>query len=135
MSVNLSSTTPAAPTGFRLVTWQQDASGNISGLTSLAPTKTSVAPVAGVVTIDASLGNSFFINVNAAITSMVINNPTDGQEITILWSQDGTGHAVAVATNLLGPFSVSTGAGLQSCYKWTYNSADNNWYQIGANSM
>lgn len=133
--INLNNTVPAPPIGFANVAWQQDSSGNTSASVGLATVKTTVAPVAGVVTIDASLGNSFFINVNAVITSMVINNPTDGQEITLLFSQDSSGHAVTPAANLLGPFSISTGANQQSCYKWSFNLADNNWYQVGANGM
>lgn len=135
MSINLSSTTPPAPVGFVLVSFQKDVSGNISAFVGLAPTKITVAPVANVVTIDASLGNSFFISVTDVISSMSIVNATDGQEITLLFSQDASGHAVTPATNLLGPFSISVGANQQSCYKWTFNLADGNWYQIGANGM
>lgn len=135
MSINLNDTVPAAPTGAANVAWQQDSAGNTSAYVGLASVKTTIAPVANVLTIDASLGNSFLINVNDVISSMVINNPTDGQEITLLFSQDGTGHAVTPAANLLGPFSISTGAGQQSCYKWTYNAGDTNFYQIGANGM
>ena len=46
--------------------------------------------------------NSFLINVTAAITSMTLTNPTDGQEITLLFIQDSSGHAVTLASNLLG---------------------------------
>lgn len=134
--INLSDTTPAATTGRLNITWQNDASGNVSGSMPLSATsKAAVTSSAGVLTLDVSQNNSFLINVVEDITSMSITNPTDGQEITLLWSQDGTGHAVATASNMLGSFSVSTGAGQQSCYKWTYNLNDDNWYQIGANAM
>lgn len=134
---NLSDTTPSAPAGSINVRFQEDVSGNTSAYVALGSTgpKTTVAPVAGVVTLNAALSSSFFINVNAAITSMTITGMTDGQEITILWAQDGTGHAVAVSSHLLGSFSVTTAANKHSCYKWTYNSPDNNFYQIGANNM
>lgn len=118
--------------------WQQDASGNVSAYVPLGGigAKTTVAPVAGVLTIDASLGNSFFINVNAAITSMTITNPTDGQEITLLFAQDTTGHAVTVATNLLmGTLTVTTTANKHTTGKFTYNAADTNWYIIGQNNL
>lgn len=36
MSVNLSNTTPAAPTGGTNITWQTDGSGNVSGYTQSA---------------------------------------------------------------------------------------------------
>lgn len=133
--INLSNTTPAAPLGGRNVSWQSDVSGNVSAYTSLAATKTTVAPVAGAVTIDASLGNSFLINVNAVITSMTITNPTDGQEITLLFAQDSTGHSVTPPTNLLGSYSITTTANKHSCYKFSYNVGDTNWYQVGANNM
>lgn len=133
--INLNDTTPVAPIGGANVKWQQDSSGNVSAYTALAPTKTTVTPVAGVVTIDCSLGNSFWINVNAAITSMTLTNPTDGQEVTIVWAQDATGHTVVTATNLLGTFTITTTANKHSCYKWTYNSGDTNWYHVNDNNM
>lgn len=116
------------------VTWQQDASGNISAYA--AALKIAVAPVAGVVTLDASAGNSFFITVNAAITSMVISNATDGQEITVMWQQDATGHAVAMASTMAsGSFSVSTTASKTSAGKWSYNAANTIWYLLGQSGM
>jgi hypothetical protein len=135
--INLSSTTPVAPAGGTNVLWQTDASGDVSAYVPLGGlgTKTTVAPVSGVVTIDASVGSSFLITVNAAITSMSLVNGTDGQEITLLWAQDSTGHAVATSTFLLGSYSITTAANKHSCYKFTYNAGDNNWYQIGANNM
>lgn len=132
--INLSDTQPTAINGGLNVRWQQDSSGNVSAYAS--STKVTVAPIAGVLTLDASLGNSFFINVNAAITSMVINNPSDGQEVTLLWAQDSSGHAVAVATNLLmGTLTVTTTANKHTTAKFTYNAADTNWYIIGQNNL
>lgn len=130
MATNLSSTTPAAPVGGRLVTWQQDVSGNTSAYTSMAPSKITVAPIAGVLTLDVSLANSFLITVNAAITSMVLINPTDGQEITLLWAQDSTGHTVVLATNLIGATAPSVTANKHSIQKFSYNIGDTNWYGI-----
>lgn len=132
MSTNLNDTTPTAPTGGRNIKWQQDGSGNTSAYTSLAPLKTTVAPIAGVLTIDCSIGNSFYININATITSVSLTNPIDGQEITILWVQDGTGHAVALPANLLGATAPSTSANTHSVQKFTYNVGDTNWYAIAA---
>lgn len=135
MATNLSSTTPAAPIGGRLVTWQQDVSGNTSAYTSVAPAKITVAPVAGVLTLDCSLANSFLVNINAAITSMVLTNPTDGQAITILWAQDGTGHPVVLATNLLGATAPSTTANKHSIQTFSYNVGDTNWYAPAAGQV
>lgn len=135
--INLSNSTPPAPGGGINVQWQQDAGGDVSAYVPLGGVgaKTTVAPVAGALTIDCTLGNSFFITVNAAITSMTLTGMVDGQEITLLFAQDSSGHTVATSTSLLGNFSITTTANKHSCYKWTYNAADNNWYQIGANNM
>lgn len=119
------------------VKWTVDVSGNLTANASTIPggAKQTVAPVAGVVTVDVSLGSSIFLNVTAAVTNIVLNSPVDGQEITILFAQDGTGHAVTLGTNMLGAPTITTTANKHSCYKWSYNSADTNWYLIGANNM
>lgn len=137
MSINYSDTTPAAPSDGYNIRFQTDGSGNISGNVKNVPggAKQNVAPVAGVVTVDVSIGSSIFVNVNAAITNIVLNNPTDGQEITILFAQDGTGHAVTLGTNMLGAPTITTTANKHSAYKWTYNSGDTNWYLIPGNNM
>lgn len=132
--INLNDTTPVAVSPSRNVKWQQDGSGNISANYSLIPTKTTVAPVAGVLTIDASLGGSFKINVNAAITSMSITNPTDGQEITLLWVQDVTGHAITLATNLKGATAPTVTANSVSSQKFTYDVTATNWYAVASGS-
>lgn len=133
--INLSNSTPAPPSGSQNIQWQSDASGNVSGYLGLGTTKTTYTPSSGVITLDASQGNSFLISVTAAITSMSITNPTDGQVITILWAQDSTGHAVATASNMLGSFSITTSANKHSCYQFTYNVGDTNWYEVGVNNM
>lgn len=130
--INFSDTTPVALAGAN-VKWQSDVSGNVSAY--LATRKTTVAPVAGVLTIDASAASSFLITVNAVITSMVITNPYDGQEITLLFAQDSSGHAVTVATNLIGGPTITTTANKHTSGKWTYNIGDTNWYFIGQNNM
>lgn len=137
MSINFSSSTPAAPSGGYNVKFQTDGSGNVSAYVNNVPggTKQTVAPVAGVVTVDVSLGSSIFININAAITNIILNNPVDGQEITILFAQDGTGHAVALGTNMLGAPTITTTASKYSCYTWSYNLTNTNWYLVSGNNM
>lgn len=112
------------------VVWQQDSSGNVSGY--VANIKNTVAPVAGVLTLDCSTGNSFLITVTAAVTSMSLTNPSDGQEITLLWQQDATGHAIVLASNLLGATAPSTTANKTSCQRFTYNAGDTNFYATSA---
>ena len=131
--INLNNTTPSAPSGSVNVSWQQDGSGNVSASTSFgAISKNTFSPVSGVLTLDCSATNSFYVNVNAAITSMSLTNAFDGEEITILWAQDSTGHSITLASNLLGATAPSTGANTKSCQKFTYNLADTNWYAVSA---
>lgn len=124
---------PAAPAGGNLVVWQNDASGNVSAYT--AKRKVTIAPVANVLTLDASVADVFLININDAITSMTIINPADGQEITLLWAEDNVGHAVTPATNLLGVIAPTTTANKHTCQSFTYNIGDTNWYGIGQANM
>lgn len=135
MSINFSNTIPAPPIGGRNISWQTDGGGNVSAYASLAAAKTIVAPVSGAVTIDCSLGNSFWININAAVTSMTLTNPTDGQEVTLVFAQDATGHAVTIAANLSGNPIIETNANAIVAYKWSYNLANTTWYLIGFNDV
>lgn len=133
--INLSSTTPTPPGGGTNVIFQNDVSGNVSAY--YKKRKNTVAPSGGVLTLDASLGDSFLITVTQAITSMTITNPADGQEITMLWAQDATGHAVVLATNMLGATAISTTANKHTCQRFTYNVGDTNWYacNLGVSGM
>lgn len=130
--INLNGSTPAALSGSN-VQWQSDASGNVSAY--LATRKVQVSPSANAIMLDASMGDSFWITVNADITSMAISNPYDGQEITIIWAQDATGHSVSVSSNLIGGPTITTTANKHTSGKWSYNLADTNWYFIGQNDM
>lgn len=131
MALNFNSTTPAPPLGSQNVTWQNDSSGNVTAYVGLTAGKTTVAPVAGVVTINCALGNSFLITVNAAITSVVFTNPSDGQVIHLLWQQDSTGHAITLPADLLGATAPSTGANTVSGQQFMYNMPDTNFYALG----
>jgi len=120
------------------ITWSVDSSGNLTANATNIPGggKQTVGSVAGIVTVDVSLGSSIFINVTEAITDIVLNSPVDGQEITIIFAEDSTGGwAVTLGANMLGAPTISTGANTHSCYKWSYNSPDTNWYLIGASGM
>lgn len=64
-------------------------------VTSFTAAKVPVA-FSATPSFDASLGNSFKMTLTGNITSMTFSNLTDGQEITLLFVQDGTGnHTVA----------------------------------------
>jgi len=90
------------------------------------------SPLVETLIVDASEGNSFYIHVTAAIAAMEIISPQDGQEITLLWVQDGTGHAITLASNLKGATAPSTGANTVSCQKFSYDLTSNNWYAVAA---
>lgn len=56
--------------------------------------QTTVAPSAGVITIDLSLGNTWLVNLTANVTSVSLTNfPTTGyaQRVVLYFKQDGTG--------------------------------------------
>ena len=127
--INLSNGSPAAPNGGTNVLWQQDASGDVSAYVAIV--KQIITPSSGTLAIDVSQGSSVFVNVNQALTSVSIINPADGQEITLMWQQDATGHAVTLPTNLLGATAVSATASKKTCQKFSYNAADNNWVATG----
>ena len=134
--ITLNSTTPAAPTGGSLVMWQQDASGNVSAYTgSAANPPVTTAPVAGVLTINAATGDKQKINVNAAISSSSVTNPTDGQVMTLFWVQDGTGHSVVLPTNFIGATAPSTTANTNSIQQFYYNAADTSWYGVAVGQI
>lgn len=113
--------------------WQSDASGNVSAYTGpAANAPTTNTPVAGVLTINAATGDKQKINVNAAITSIVVNNPTDGQIMTLFWVQDGTGHAITLPAFFIGVTAPSTTANKHSIQQIFYNVTDTNWYGVAA---
>lgn len=112
------------------------AAGSITASKTINSAKTAVAPVAGVLTLDASTGNAFRVNLNANVTSMSITNPTDGQEINIMWVQDATGsRSVAFAANLKGATTPSPGINTVSAQAFMYDSTNSNWYALGAGSI
>jgi hypothetical protein len=91
---------------------------------------------AGVLEIDASLGNSFYINVNTDIHSMNIINPVDGQQIELLFVQDSTGWSITLAPNIVTDITPQVGANevtsIYLSYSLTPGSSplSGNWYQI-----
>lgn len=134
MAVNLNNTTPSPSTGMVNVQWNQDGSGNVSAAVPLgAIQKQSVAPVSGVLTLNCSLNNSFLITWNANITSIVVENATDGQEITLLWAVDATGgYTVTAPSSLVGFPTPNNTANSHSTMRFTYNSANTNWYLLSS---
>ena len=128
--INLSNTSPPAPSGGKNVFWQQDASGDVSAYTSLSDTMTTVVPVSGVVTLNCAMGNVFLINVTMSVTSVVVTNPIAGQVITLLWYQSSTGFTVTYSATFVGYTAPSTTAGTFSSQQFVYNLADTNFFAL-----
>jgi hypothetical protein len=126
--LNLNSTTPAAPIGGFNINFQLDSSANVSAYVSLSNGMTTVNPVSGVATLNAALGNTFLIQVSTAITSIVVTNPTDGQQINLLIYQSSTGFPVAYGSNFYGGVTPSTTMRSYSTQSFIYNAANGNWY-------
>lgn len=84
-------------------------------MTSILPTPISeVPPIAiahsadGVLTINASLGRVFDVAQTANITSITINNGTDGATIILRLKQDSTGgRTIALGAGIALPAGVS----------------------------
>lgn len=93
--------------------------------------KVPVSPVGGVVTCNPAIGNNFRINVNTAVTSVVISNGvSDGQEITLLWVQSGTNAVSGFSANIHGATTPSsTGVSSQ---RFTWDSGNSIWYALSA---
>lgn len=84
--------------------------------------KTTVAIVAGVVTIDFSLGNYFVVLMNASITSIAfINFPPNGieQEVTVDFVADGTAHGVTGLASAILKWLGQSGAGAAPTFTFT----------------
>jgi hypothetical protein len=105
--------------------------------------KTTVTPSVGVVTCNPALANSFRVNVNAVVTSVIFSNGvTDGQEITVAFVQDVTGHSVTgFAANIHGVGYLTSGtntfvavpsttASSVSVQRYTWDTTNTVWYAI-----
>lgn len=131
--INLSDTTPVALSGKQNVTWQQDASGNVSASFPIAQTRQTVAISAGVLTVNAALGNIIEVTLNANITSIVVNNPTDGQELLFVWIQDATGsRTITFPASFKGTTAPSSAANSFSQQKFVYRLADTSFRAVAA---
>lgn len=94
-------------------------------------------------TLDPTTASSFRVTVGTAVTSVVFSAGSyDGQEITVAWVQDGTGHSVTgFAANILGVGYLTTGtntyvavpasaASNVSVQRYTWDSTATKWYAV-----
>lgn len=153
MPSNFNDTTPAAPTGTKPllnVKWQTDGGGNDSAYYNPSgnPIKQSVSSVSNVLTVDASTANSFRVLLHEPVYEIIINNPTEGQEILFLWIQNAgsgsppTGWTVDFSpgsppspTFIEGGSAPSLTPNSVSVQRFTYDSALTTWFATGAGSQ
>ncbi|MBI5270709.1 MAG: hypothetical protein HY856_13640 [Burkholderiales bacterium] len=105
-------------------------------------TKTYTVPVsvafAAAMVVDAADSNVFVVgNLTGNVTSLTINNPTQGQFITLRFKQDATGgRTVALPAGAKVEGSIASGASRTSYLNLTYNSTESrwegNWWQVPA---
>lgn len=100
---------------------------------AFSPQKTLQA-AATTTTIDPTLGNSFRVAVGTAVTSIVFNaGVADGQEITVVWVQDGGGHSVTgFASNIHGATTPDATPSAVSAQRFTWDSTLTIWYAVAA---
>lgn len=110
MSVNFSSTTPAAPSGKSLVTWQTDGAGNVSGyVATSAASKATVdltaqAASIGATTLLAVTATGFYRVSAYAVVTQVPSTSSTLPKVTITWtdSNNTTGETFDITPTLAG---------------------------------
>ena len=99
MSVNLSNTTPAAPTGGTNVKWQSDGAGNVSGYVQSAVEL--VGDGVDLTAQTANIGTSALVTTPSGyyrISAYLIVTTVDGAsstlpKLTITWNDKDSGHS------------------------------------------
>lgn len=95
----------------------------LAGLLPSAYAQQQVPIVAGVVTVNTSQANYFKVYVTSAITSVVLTpSPNLPRQITVLFSQDATGHPVTFTQ-----CSVSASANVVTACPLLYDATVNTW--------
>ena len=96
-------------------------------LTSMVSTPISVT-YASTVTVDASLSSVFYIGTLTGNTTLAINNPIDGQTITIRFAQDTNGsRTVTLPANVYVSGSINSAASQVTWLVITYTSVSAHW--------
>jgi hypothetical protein len=88
--------------------------------------------VAGVVTMDVAKKNtSFQVNVDQTITSVVFTNPTAGEVVNVIFTQNTTGgFSVTFGGNIANAPTVNTTPSSSSSVLLSYDINSNAWYGI-----
>jgi hypothetical protein len=88
--------------------------------------------VSGVVTINASQGTNFFkVTLNANVTSVVINQLTPVQQVTLQFTENSTGgYTVAFGGNISGAGTVTTTANATTVLQFTYDQNSATWFGV-----
>jgi hypothetical protein len=98
--------------------------------------KTVALTDAATITIDAQQGDDFRVTLGGNRTLAAPINPTDGQHITVLVTQDGTGSRT-ITWNAVWTFgtitnTLTTTASRRDLFEFVYNSALNKWLVLNA---
>jgi hypothetical protein len=88
--------------------------------------------VAGVVTMDVAKSHtSFKVNVDQTITSVVFTNPTAGEVVNVLFTQNTTGgFSVTFGGNVANSPTVNTSPSSSSSVLFSYDVNSNTWFGI-----
>ena len=97
------------------------------------PPQQQVQPASGVLTLNLIPGTSSFkVILSANVTSVVIQNPTPGTIISVIFTENATGgFTVAFGGNIANPCTVSTTASATTTCQFQYDATSNTWNGIG----
>jgi hypothetical protein len=105
---------------------------NCFGLMSPGTGRILVTATATTV-LNAAAASSFRILLSASITTLTINNPTDGQILTLHWVQDATGsRTVVFPATVQGATAPGSTLNTSSVQSFIYDATDAKWYAIAA---
>jgi hypothetical protein len=107
--------------------------GTIWVLANIAARKVINVTATGALALDASQGNVFANTLTGNVTSVTISNPTDGQIITLIWSQGGTAFTVSyTGSTFRGATTIGATINTKSVQQFTYDAATSSWLGIAA---
>jgi hypothetical protein len=96
----------------------------------------NVPIVSGVATVNVSGGqNSFRVFLSANVTSFKFTNPTPGQIVTVLFTQDSTGgRTVTFASGITGAGTVTSTAGASTVLQFQFDANSNTWFGVSSST-
>jgi hypothetical protein len=134
MSVNISNTTPAAPAGNQLITFQTDGSGNVTGYVpqaatlvtassvdltgqgaNISATNLVASPSTGMYKVTAYIIVTTVDAVSSTLPSVVITwtDPDNSTSQSLTLTATSTGNTLTTYKNASAPINVFSGAAIQ----------------------